>query len=111
RVTCRVKCEAAAGSLDTKAIDQAIGKPGELKDDVYKVSLPRKDLSVSLNGVQLKPGFALGTWIAFKQAGRDAVLDGDLVLTEQEVGAVFTHLRKVGIQVSAIHNHLIGETP
>jgi len=101
----------SAGSLDTKAIEQAIGKPGEMKDDVYKISLPRKDLSVTLNGVQLKPGFALGTWIAFKQGGHDAVLDGDLVLTEQEVGAVFVQLRKVGIQVSALHNHLIGETP
>lgn len=103
--------DATSGGLDTKAIDQAIGKPGELKDDVYKVSLPRKDLSVSLNGVQLKPGFALGTWLAFKQAGRDAVVDGDLVLTEHEAGAVFTQLRKVGIEVSALHNHLIGETP
>ena len=53
--------EAASGGLNTKAIDQAIGKPGEMKDDVYKVSLPRKDLSVTLEGVQLKPGFALGT--------------------------------------------------
>jgi len=48
--------------LNTKAIEQAIGKPGEMKDEVYKVSLPRKDLSVALNGIQLKPGFALGTW-------------------------------------------------
>lgn len=102
---------AATDSLDTKAIEQAIGKPGEMKDEVYKISLPRKDLSVSLNGVQLKPGFALGSWIAFKQAGHDAVLDGDLVLTEQEVGAVFGKLRMGGIQVSALHNHLIGETP
>lgn len=106
-----VEGDAASGSLDTKAIEQAIGKPGEMKGDVYKVSLPRKDLSVTLNGVQLKPGFALGTWIAFKQAGHDAVVDGDLVLTEHEVGAVFNQLRKVGIQVSALHNHLIGETP
>ena len=103
--------DAASSSLDTKAIEQAIGKPGEMKDEVYKVSLPRKDLSVTLNGVQLKPGFALGTWIAFKQAGYDAVVDGDLVLTEHEVEAVFTELRKVGIGVSALHNHLIGETP
>lgn len=100
-----------AGSLDTKAIEQAFGKPGELKEDVYKVSLPRKDLSVSLNGVQLKPGFALGSWIAFKQAGNNAVLDGDLVLAEPEVGAVFGKLRQEGIEVSALHNHLIGETP
>lgn len=102
---------AAAGSLDTKAIERAIGKPGEMKDEVYKISLPRKDLLVSLNGVQLKPGFALGSWIAFKQAGHEAVFDGDLVLTEQEVGAVFGKLRKEGIQVSALHNHLVGETP
>lgn len=102
---------ALAGSLDTKAIEQAFGKPGEMKDDVYKVSLPRKDLSVSLNGVKLKPGFALGTWIAFKQAGKDAVLDGDLVLAEPEVGSVFKKLQQEGIEVSALHNHLIGETP
>jgi hypothetical protein len=101
----------SSSTLDIKAIEQAIGKPGEMKDDVYKVSLPRKDLSVSLKGVQLKPGFALGSWIAFKQAGDEAVVDGDLVLTEDEVGAVFGKLRKEGVQVSALHNHLIGEMP
>jgi hypothetical protein len=101
----------ASGTLDTKAIDQAIGKPGELKEDVYKVSFPRKDLSVTVKGVTLKPGFALGTWIAFKQAGSEAVLDGDLVLTEEEVGPVLGKLRKEGIGVSALHNHLLGETP
>jgi len=98
-------------TLDIKAIEQAIGKPGEMKDDVYKVSLPRKDLSVSVKGVHLKPGFALGSWIAFKQDGKEAILDGDLVLTEEEVGPVFGKLRKEGIEVSALHNHLIGETP
>jgi len=106
-----VEGQAASASLDTKAIEQAFGKPGELKDDVYKVSLPRKDLSVSLNGVKLKPGFALGSWLAFKQAGDDAVVDGDLVLAESEVGAVFGKLRQEGVEVSALHNHLIGETP
>jgi hypothetical protein len=98
-------------TLDIKAIEQGIGQPGEMKDDVYKVSLPRKDLSVSVNGVHLKPGFALGSWIAFKQAGKEAILDGDLVLTEEEVGPVFGKLRKEGIEVSALHNHLIGEKP
>ncbi len=98
-------------SLDTKAIEQAIGKPGEIKDEVYKVGLPRKDLSVSVKGVHLKPGFALGSWIAFKQDGKDAILNGDLVLTEEEIGPVFTKLRKEGIEVSALHNHLIGEIP
>jgi hypothetical protein len=101
----------AAGSLDVKAIEQTMGKPGELKDNVYKISLPRKDLSVSVNGVKLKPGFALGSWIAFEESGDEAVMDGDLVLTESEVGPVLTQLRKEGIEVSAVHNHLIGETP
>jgi Domain of Unknown Function (DUF1259) len=105
------RAQSSSATLDTKAIEQAIGKPGELKDDVYKVSLPRKDLSVSLKGVKLKPGFALGTWIAFKQSENEAVLDGDLVLTEDEVGPVFAKLRKDDIEVSALHNHLIGETP
>jgi uncharacterized protein DUF1259 len=101
----------SSSALDTKAIEQAMGKPGELKDEVYKVSFPRKDLSVAVKGVTLKPGFALGTWIAFKQAGKDAVIDGDLVLTEEEVGPVFIKLRREGIEVSALHNHLIGEIP
>jgi hypothetical protein len=90
----------ASGTLDTKVIEKAIGKSGELKEDVYKISFLRKDLSVTVKGITLKPSFALGTWIAFKQAGSDAVLDGDLVLTEEEVGPVFGKLRKEGIEVS-----------
>ena len=101
----------AGSALDTMAIEKAIGKAGELKDDVYKVSLPRKDLAVSVNGVKVKPGFALGSWVAFKGTGKEAVMDGDLVLTEDEVRPVFEKLRKEGIEVSALHNHLIGETP
>jgi Domain of Unknown Function (DUF1259) len=101
----------STATLDIKAIEQAMGRGGDLQDDVYKVSFPRKDLSVSVKGVNLKPGFALGSWIAFKQAGNDAVIDGDLVLTEEEVGPVFRTLRKEGIEISALHNHLIGETP
>ena len=101
----------AGSALDTMAIEKAIGKAGELKDDVYKVSLPRKDLAVSVNGVKVKPGFALGSWVAFKGTGKEAVMDGDLVLTEDEVRPVFEKLRKEGVEVSALHNHLIGETP
>jgi hypothetical protein len=100
-----------SSKLDTTAIEQAIGKAGELKDDVYKVSLPRKDLAMSVNGVKVKPGLALGSWVAFKDTGGQAVVDGDLVLTEDEVTPVFQKLRKEGIEVSALHNHLIGESP
>lgn len=97
--------------LETSAIEKAIGKAGEIKDDVYKLSFPRTDLSVSVKGVKIKPGLALGSWIAFKEAGGKSVMDGDLVLTEDEVGPVFDKLRKEGVEVTALHNHLIGETP
>ena len=101
----------ATSKLDTTAIEKAIGKAGEMKDGVYKVSLPRTDLSVSVKDFKVKPGLALGSWVAFKDTGGQAVVDGDLVLTEDEVTPVFQKLRKEGIDVTALHNHLIGETP
>jgi hypothetical protein len=105
------KHDAKASKLDTTAIEKAIGKAGELKDEVYKISMPRTDLKVTVKEVTLKPGLALGSWVAFKEAGNEAVIDGDLVLTEDEVAPVFDKLRKEGIEVTALHNHLIGETP
>src|SRR6266542_1651055 len=65
------------GKLDTTTNEKAVGKAGELKDDVYKISLPRKDLAISVKGVKVKPGLALGSWIAFKESGNEAVMDGD----------------------------------
>src|SRR5437016_6920019 len=100
-----------SSTVDTTAIEKAIGKGGELKDNVYKISLPRKDLSVTVKGVKVKPGLALGSWVAFTEGGDKAVMDGDLVLTEDEVGPVFEKLRKERIEITALHNHLIGETP
>ena len=101
----------ATSKLDTTGIEKAIGKAGEMKGDVYKISFPRKDLSVAVKGVKVKPGLALGSWVAFTEGGDKAVMDGDLVLTEDEVGPVFEKLRKEGIEITALHNHLIGETP
>ena len=101
----------ATSKLDTTTIDRAIGRSGELKGEVYKISMPRTDLKVMVKDVTLKPGLALGSWMAFKEAGNEAVVDGDLVLTEDEVAPVFDKLRKEGIEVTALHNHLIGETP
>jgi hypothetical protein len=103
--------DARAGSLNTGAIEKAIGKRGELKDGVYKASWPRTDLSVTVEGVKIKPGLALGTWAAFKAAGNTEVVDGDLVLTQDEIGPVFQKLRAEGIEVTALHNHLVGESP
>lgn len=98
-------------TLDTIAIDREIGKAGEAKADVYKLSLPRTDLTVTVDGVSVKPGFALGSWIAFKATARGAVAHGDLVLTEQEVAPVVQILGAQGIRLTALHNHLIGESP
>jgi Domain of Unknown Function (DUF1259) len=107
----RAATESRSERLNGDAIEKAIGKAGEWKDDVYKISLPRKDLAVSVMGVKINPGLALGSWIAFKGVNHDTVMDGDLVLTEQEVGPVIEKLRKDGVEITALHNHLIGETP
>jgi hypothetical protein len=99
------------GTLDIPTIDRVIGKAGETKGDVYKVSLPRTDLQVTIEGVRLKPGLALGSWIAFKSMGQGAVAHGDLVLGEDEVAPVVRELQEHGVQITALHNHLIHELP
>jgi hypothetical protein len=96
------------------AVTAAIGHPGALQpDSVMKFSFPRSDLNVTLDGARLRPSFALGTWIAFKRLNdRDAMVMGDLVLTEKEVPAVMSRLLESGsVMETALHNHLIGESP
>jgi hypothetical protein len=89
-----------------------MGRTGQVQPgEVIRFAMPRKDLHVTLNGVDIKPGLALGSWMAFKQAGSQAMVMGDLVLTEDEVAPVMMKLQQSGIQQSALHNHLIGESP
>lgn len=99
------------GALDTATIARELGKAGETQGDVYKISLPRTDLRVMVEGVLLKPGLALGSWIAFKAVGQGVVAHGDLVLGEDEVGPVVRELEEHGVQITALHNHLIHEVP
>jgi hypothetical protein len=73
--------------------------------------MPRKDLHVVLAGVQIKPGLALGSWAAFKRVDGGAMVMGDLVLTEDELEPVMMKLQEEGIHESAVHNHLMGESP
>ena len=101
----------APAGLDVAAIDRAIGKPGQVIGDVYKISLPRTDLKVTVAGVLVKAGFALGSWAAFKSAGSDAVVHGDLVLTDAELNPVISGLQQHDFQITAVHNHLILDTP
>jgi len=89
-----------------------MGRPGQIQPgDVIKFGMPRKDLHVTLDGVEIKAGLALGSWAAFKKDGGSAMVMGDLVLTEDEVEPVMMKLQEGGIHESAIHNHLIGESP
>jgi uncharacterized protein DUF1259 len=99
-------------AADWKPVEQALGKAGSMQPgDVYKVSLPRSDLKVTVGGVELKPALALGSWIAFKKSGSDSMVMGDLVLTEDEVTPVLTKLQEGGVEVSALHNHVLHESP
>src|SRR2546430_16413228 len=101
-----------AAEPDWKAVEQALGKPGQLQDgDVFRVGMPRADLAVTVKGVPVKPGFALGSYAAFKQMGDQAMVMGDLVLLAQEIPAVMSGLFSRGLEVTAIHNHLNAMSP
>ncbi len=100
-----------SGGLDTAAIDRALGTTGQMQGDVYRVGFPRTDLAVTVHGIAVKPGLALGSWAAFKRSGARAVVHGDLVLTEAEINPLLSKLQEGGLQITALHNHLIDETP
>jgi hypothetical protein len=104
--------QASAASTWT-AVETAIGRKGAMQaGNIIKFSFPRSDLAVTVGGVRLKPALALGGWVAFKatRAGQ-AVAMGDLVLTEDEVTPVMRALQAGGIEQTALHNHLLKESP
>ena len=89
-------------------VGEALGKAGSATPSgIYRVGLPRTDLKVTLDGVELKAGFALGSWLAFEKMGDQGMVMGDLVLTMDEVAPVMTKLAAGGIEVTALHNHLL----
>src|SRR5260370_37793391 len=103
---------ANAADSDWARVGEALGKAGaELPGGVYKVGLPRSDIKATLDGVELKPGFALGSWLAFAKMGNDGIVMGDLVLTMDEVSPVMAKLVAGGIEVTALHNHLLRNQP
>jgi len=103
---------ALAAAPDWKAVEQTLGKTGQLQaGDVFRVGMPRTDLSVTVKGVAVKAGFALGSYAAFKQVGDQAMVMGDLVLLDQEVPAVTSGLLSGGLDVTAVHNHLNEMSP
>ncbi len=93
-------------------VGAALGKAGTATPSgIYRVGLPRTDLKVTLDGVELKAGFALGSWLAFEKTGDNGMVMGDLVLTMDEVSPVMKKLIEGGIEVTALHNHLLRNQP
>jgi len=103
----------AAAADDWQAqVGEALGKTGSATPSgIYRVGLPRTDLIVTLDGVRLRPGFALGGWLGFQKTGDQAMVMGDLVLTMDEVSPVMKKLFEGGIEVTALHNHLLRNQP
>jgi hypothetical protein len=100
-------------ATDWNDVDAAVGRAGQDQPDgTHKYAFPRKDMNVTVNGVQIKAGLALGSWVAFKATSQgNAMAMGDLVLAEDEVAPVMAELQSGGIEITALHNHLIGESP
>jgi len=97
---------------DWKPVEETLGKSGQVQaGDVYRVAMPRTDLKVKVQGVDVKAGFALGSYAAFKKMGKDAMVMGDLVLLDEEVQDVMAVLAAKGVAITALHNHLNEMSP
>src|SRR5262249_26948586 len=105
--------QAAGGQpSEWSAVEQALGRPGQLQSDgAYKFGLPRGDMKVTVAGVEVKPTLALGSWVAFSKPGAGSMMMGDLVLAEDEVSPVMAALEASGVEVTAVHNHVLHESP
>jgi hypothetical protein len=102
---------ANAQEIDWKKVDEAIGRSAAVSGDVHRYGFPRSDLQVTVDGVAIKPSFALGGWTAFKPAHGGAMVMGDLVLLETETKPVMTKLIENGMEITAVHNHLLRANP
>jgi hypothetical protein len=103
---------AKATEPDWSAVENALGRKGTPSPGgVVRVSFPRSDLNVVVHGVTLKPALALGSWVAFKRIADHAMVMGDLVLLETEVTTVMASLQQNGVDQTALHNHLLRESP
>jgi len=102
---------ARAQGVTPGPIDDILGRSGQKTGDVYKVGFPRSDLHVSVHNLAIKPSLALGSWAAFLGTDDNAMVMGDLVLLEGEVNPVIAKLRSSGFDISAVHNHLMEESP
>ena len=109
---CASTSMARAQAIDWQKVDDAFGrKAAVISGDAHRYGFPRTDLNVTLDGVTIKPALALGGWVAFKPMHGDAMVMGDLVLLESEINPVVTKLIENGIEITAVHNHLLRANP
>jgi hypothetical protein len=102
---------AKAAEIDWKKVDAALGKTAAVTGEVHRYGLPRSDLQVTLDGVAIKPALALGGWVAFAPMHGEAMVMGDLVLLDTEITPVMTRLLEGGLDITAIHNHILRASP
>src|SRR5437879_3689940 len=115
RITCAMSMIMAAAAdaqeTDWKKVDTTLGKTGAVSGEVHRYGFPRSDLQVTVDGVAIKPALALGGWAAFQPMRGEATVMGDLVLLETEVNPVMAKLIEGGIEITAVHNHLLRANP
>jgi len=102
---------ATTAEIDWKKVDAALGKTAAVSGEVHRYGIPRSDLHVTLDGVALKPAVALGGWVAFAPMHGEAMVMGDLVLLESEITPVMTKLLDGGLDITAVHNHILRASP
>jgi hypothetical protein len=100
-----------AQDVDWKKVDEALGRTATVSGDVHRYGFPRSDLQVTLDGVTIRPALALGGWAAFKPAHGGAMVMGDLVLLETEINPVMSKLIENGLEITAVHNHVLRGSP
>src|SRR5438309_2559638 len=111
---CSANIDIASAALDTAKIDQITGLKGKLneKEAVYKVTSPRSDVKVAVDGWTMPPFMGLGTWAAFTQGSHtEAMVMGDTVLFEDEVNPAMSVALENGLSVTALHNHFLFDHP
>jgi hypothetical protein len=112
QIACSSSTSTPTAQYDWKQVEQVIGKAGTVQPDgVYKIGLPRTDLQVKVGDLELKPTLALGSWLAFRKMAAQTMVMGDLVLLEDEVAPVMGKLQEGKIEISALHNHVLNESP
>jgi len=102
---------ATAQEIDWTKVDDTFARKPAISGDVHRYGFPRTDLTVTLDGVTIKPALALGGWVAFKPMHGQAMVMGDLVLLETEINPVMLKMIEGGLEITAVHNHLLRASP